>query len=435
MSDIYQKIWHGDLHRFSVSARHDSGEWENEDADILLDEQVRSSGDRSIDLAARPLFHKVNEEKFKLPTYASFIRLLDNYRVSTRNPEIITAAEAAEINEFLEAILETEPMAIAFDYIARDLKIKLSAKEFRESLQRIWFQTYTNYYEGRPTYSASGFEHIFVGEGRYDRRLAGEENLGQISGYHSWIKFYLDEKDNRVNFWGHRYNSWGKDGAKNPRIVCLQMEWNHSDVRGNTIAKLFKEEGGFFVGTSPECEIAMGTAMFYESLGDRLRNNSQRTTLDDANYKLVLFRNTNRDGSDGSFIRSFFPIFMGNMLRVWREDSAIIKNDGEIVIFAALPDPRGRDEGNEWVELKNVGDAAIDLKGWEMRDRYGGYEKLYGTIEPGKVKRFMVTRSGRKSMALRNDWDAIELYDRQKNAIASVEYGRANIGEIIQFYK
>ncbi len=124
MSDIYQRLWDGDRNQLSVSSRKESGEWENENADILLDEQVQASGDRT--LADRPLFYRVNEEKFGGPTYKSFMRLLDNYVISTRGTEEMTEAEAREINEFMDAIVATEPMAIAFDYIGKDLRINLS---------------------------------------------------------------------------------------------------------------------------------------------------------------------------------------------------------------------------------------------------------------------------------------------------------------------
>lgn len=435
MSDIYQRLWDGDRNKFSVSSRQESGEWENENADILLDEQVQASGDRTIDLAENPLFYRVNEEKLAGPTYAKFIKLLDNYVVSTRGTEEMTSEESGEIDEFLDEIMGTPPMAIALDYIGNELKINISEIELREKLAQIWFKPYTNYYYGNQTEYASGFEHTFVGEGKYYKSFRDEVSQGKVSGYHSWIKFYLDEKKKRVNYWGYKYDRQGNAGAKNPRMVTLQMEWNYADKQSNQIAKLFKEESGFFVGTSPECEMAMGTVMYYESLSGNLREDSQHTTLDDANYKLVLLRNTEQDGGKGVYIRSFFPIFMGNVPRVLRSDSRIGKKNGPIAIYAALPDPRGRDEGKEWVELKNISSEGIDLTGWEMRDSYGGAEPLDGAIAPGEVKRFRVTRSSRDSMSLRNHGDAIELYDAAGNCIAWVEYGEANFGEIIQFYE
>ncbi|MEQ8382059.1 MAG: hypothetical protein RH949_06785 [Coleofasciculus sp. A1-SPW-01] len=75
---IYQLLWEHDENQFSVSPRNSSGDWENPNADILLDEQVKAAGQREIDLATHPLFHTVNEAKLfdKDRTYSSFIQLL-----------------------------------------------------------------------------------------------------------------------------------------------------------------------------------------------------------------------------------------------------------------------------------------------------------------------------------------------------------------------
>lgn len=35
-----------------------------------------------------------------------------------------------------------------------------------------------------------------------------------------------------------------------------------TDMRGNIVAEVFKKKGGFFVGPSPECEIAMATVAY-----------------------------------------------------------------------------------------------------------------------------------------------------------------------------
>ena len=447
MSDIYQKIWEGDRHQFSVSPRNEAGEWENQNADILLDEQVKSSGNRHLDLATRPLFYKVNEEKFQLPNYRCFIGLLDNYVVNARESEEMSEEEEEEINQFLDAILDTEPMAIALNYIRDELKTQISLGEFRATLFRLWFQLYTNYYGGKSTHYASGFEHVFVGEGKYNLRFGGEENVGKISGYHSWIKFYLDEKSQRVNFLGYKYDLKGEDGPKSPNVVTLQMEWLHRDIYGDPIATLFKKKGGFFVGPSPECEIAIATVMFYESLSGKLRRDRRRATINNATYDLVLFRNTNPNGSRGDFIRSFFPIFLGsvipsNRLETPKENrtqivpisnNITLKNDGAIAIVAALPNPSGSDEGREWVELKNVTNAPIDLAGWEMGDRLGRPESLSGIIEPQQVIRFTVTRSSHHSMQLTNKPGKISVWDRESNQVAAVKYSKPRSGQIIAF--
>lgn len=47
--DVFQRIWDSDENQLSVSRRTKTGEWEDPEADILLDEQVKASGERTID--------------------------------------------------------------------------------------------------------------------------------------------------------------------------------------------------------------------------------------------------------------------------------------------------------------------------------------------------------------------------------------------------
>jgi hypothetical protein len=60
--------------------------WTAHAADILLDKQAKATGDATSldDAAPNPLFHTVDPEVLKRPTYSSFIALLDNY-ISTVN--------------------------------------------------------------------------------------------------------------------------------------------------------------------------------------------------------------------------------------------------------------------------------------------------------------------------------------------------------------
>lgn|GEM_PF-798290 len=443
--NIYQILWENDENQFSVSPRNSNGEWENPNADILLDEQVKANGNREIDLATRPLFYQVNEEKLFDPnrTYVSFINLLDNYAIRSVDPEFTSEQEEAEQREFLSLIIKTKPMQLALKYINQEFGENLSEQQFLSKLNRIWFELYTNYYNGKSTKFASGFEHVFVGEGKFDTHDGdNRETLGKVSGYHSWVKFYLDEQNQRVNYLGYKYDLRGEDGPRNPNVVTLQQSQTITDMRGNVIAKLFKKKGGFFVGPSPECEIAIATVVFYESINNsRVKRDKRRVNINGANYDLVLYRNTNPNGTRGEMIRSFFPIFLSldgteepeiNVPRVVPIDQ-IIKNDGSVTIIRALPNPSGTDKGKEWVELQNMSNEAIDLSGWQMEDRIGRGESLMGTLQPNEVKRFMVSRSSHESMQMTNKSGLITLRNSDSHQVAAVKYSRAASGKVIEF--
>jgi poly(U)-specific endoribonuclease len=298
-----------------------------------------------------------------------------------------------------------------------------------------------NHYRGKSTHFCSGFEHVFVGEAKYSTRFdSKKENLGEISGYHSWVKFYLDEKNQRVNFLGYKYDLNGQAGQQNPNVVTLQMLQTITDMTGNIIAEVFKKKGGFFVGPSPECEIAMATVAYYESLYGKIRE-KRRTTINQANYDLVLYRSTNPNGSRGEFIRSFFPIFLGSesvkeppMDRpVIVPIDRILSNNGVVRIVAALPNPEGTDEGQEWVELQNHTDEPIDLTGWELRDKLNRPQVLNGVIQLQEIQRFIVSRSGANTMQMTNRSGLILLYNSNAEQVAAVQYNRARSGTVLQF--
>ena len=89
------------------------------------------------------------------------------------------------------------------------------------------------------------------------------------------------------------------------------MRWQDR-LQNNTTLQLFKNRGCFFIGTSPECEIAMATVAYYESLANyKFKGVKRRTIINGAVYDLVLYRNIKPDGSRGRYIRSFYPIYLG----------------------------------------------------------------------------------------------------------------------------
>lgn len=63
------------------------------------------------------LYAYVNEKLFSKPTYASFIRLLDNYQRATGREEEVTAEELQEQNVFLREVMKTELMKKLFAFL------------------------------------------------------------------------------------------------------------------------------------------------------------------------------------------------------------------------------------------------------------------------------------------------------------------------------
>lgn len=443
MSDhIYQAIWNEDADRFSVGTRNVDGDWTDMTADILLDEQVKAKGSRQIDLAANPLFARVDFDKMAASDlYQTFIRLLDNYAVHFRDPETISPAERDEIEGFLDLVIASRPMQIAFEHISAELVRDMTAETFRQDLFRMWFEVYTNFFRGKSTHFCTGFEHVFVGEGKYKKGANSASEKGEISGYHSWVKFALDELNNRVDYLGYKYDLGGP-GPENPHVVTLQMVWNHQDMTGNLVAELFKSKGGFFVGSSPACEFALGTLAYYEGLHGLLTNQKKRVQLGEGKFDLVMYHETTADGSLGQHIRSFYPVFLGDGSTrtddsgnvVVRPRTVEMQNDGPLRILSALPNSPGDDQGTEWVEIWNAGAADIDLTGYELRDKMGRPQPVEAVVLiAGAVLKVSVTRATVHHMQMSNRKGLITLHDSSGEMLASVNYGQAGEGAVLTF--
>lgn len=437
---IYQELWDLDQqHNGCVVATRDGGRWDPEEADVYLDQQVQASGRRHIDLATRPLFHDIREGVLERDTYRRFISLLDNYIVHYQQRETETPEEREEIDGFLDAVAATEVMQRALGYIRRELNVRLGeGDELRAQLYRIWFEPYTNFFNGRSTHYCSGFEHVFVGEGKFNIRHGGAESLGEISGYHSWIKFFLDEAHERVNFLGYKYDARGQQGPRNPNVITLQMAWYHKDMQGAVRAELFKKIGGFFVGTSPECEIAFGTVAYFESLAGLFRGDRRRVSINGATYDLVLYLNVTQEGRRGNRIRSFYPEFISNDVLVEPEppiDRPEVRPAPAVAplrITSALVNPRGREEGREWVEIANTTEREISLVSYELRDARGRRQPLDGSVGPGATLRVPIRRDTPDAMQLTNSRGSILLY-RESSLVSSATYKAPREGEVTKF--
>ena len=102
-----------------------------------------------------------------------------------------------------------------------------------------------------------------------------------------------------------------------------------------------------------------------------------------------------------------------------------------VAITGLLPDPKGRDEGQEAVEIGNSTDQPVDLAGWKLRDRAGNEYRLAGTVAPKGQLRIVMTTP---TMPLNNDGDTVLLIDPAGVVRSRVEYTgeqvqRGDVGE------
>jgi len=231
LPEALQTIWDLDVNRLTP------GE------DYTIDVQGGKKPFWKDDAARDPLFTFVNTKEFRRKTYHTFIALLDNYTSEVGVSEKVTHKERGENQRFLDAIMQTAPMQFCHAYcVEHGDDVPKSKQGFMKLLDDIWFDLY--YRDRSAGRDSSGFEHVFVGEIKND----------QVSGFHNWIRFYLEEKRGDVDYRGYIKPKSYSDAPTddNDHVLTLQFNWNGVP----------KKVGTSFVGVSPEFEMALYTMCF-----------------------------------------------------------------------------------------------------------------------------------------------------------------------------
>ena len=105
----------------------------------------------------------------------------------------------------------------------------------------------------------------------------------------------------------------------------------------------------------------------------------------------------------------------------------------KILINEVLPNPKIRDNQNEFVELLNAGTAAVDLRGWELDDENDSDNKSYFFIDqardyllqPGAM---MVLYSAETQVSLNNLGDGVQFFDPEGNLADSYFFAPDLVG-------
>ena len=258
LSDAVQHLWELDTNRL------------NPNVDYVINVQRGKKPFWKEDDAPDPLFTKVDQSVWKRPTYKTFIALLDNYTPETGQAENLTTAERNEISAFLNAIMQTPPMQFCHKYLRRKVPdtVPNDAAGFSKLLYKIWFELYCRERGGRP--DSSGFEHVFV----------GEVKNGEVSGFHNWIAFYMEEKKGALDYRGYiKPRSQSEASAdSNDHVLTLQFAWRGVE----------KFVGTSFIGVSPEFEMALYTICFL--LGEEENNIELDTGTDVFGLKIRCYK-------------------------------------------------------------------------------------------------------------------------------------------------
>ena len=93
-------------------------------------------------------------------------------------------------------------------------------------------------------------------------------------------------------------------------------------------------------------------------------------------------------------------------------------------IVALLPDPVGRDAGNEQATLRNTGSTTVNLQGWLLKDRAGKQLALAGSLDAGAEQ--VITLPAHQ-LTLNNTGDDVFLIDPDGEVHHQVSYSAADV--------
>jgi len=218
----------------------------------------------SSDNARRPLFEYFKEEElFSRPTYAAFIKLLDNYFSGIGQEEHVNKQEVHENQQFILAICKTPVIKRLYEELTEKGYFSGDYTRFKHFLYNLWFKLYSRNYESRmkDIVDSSAFEHTFVGETK-DRP----------TGFHNWLRFYLLEKTGELDYKGHIRR------ANRSCMIQVKFNWEGSD-----------KISSIFIGTSPEFEIAIYTISALMSQKFECSDLSLPFVLEDEEYKVQVY--------------------------------------------------------------------------------------------------------------------------------------------------
>lgn len=423
--DIYQQIWTADQNQNGIPAFLNDKSKADDVGYVIVNKKNEIK--KYDGVPDTKVFEKggVKIPESKRDTYDKCLKLMDNYILDRESDKdsLRSKEETIEINDFINAIKDTEPMNIARKEIEK--RKSLSDDEWKNYIQDVWFEPFAL---SKNVKARSGFEHVFVGE-------TGKKET-QLGGYHFWYKYYLD--DNAGQFAGvtasesikKRFDTDDIDLKEFKDVngsdlvadfVALEFDWKAEDEtnQGKNKKKLKKNKGSFWVGLSPEGLMALGMV--------RMSTQKKTAVINSVEYNLVL---REKDGK----INSFYPEFM-KVLKADpeppREDTSDEDTDTEketgVRISAALINPDGDDDDKESVTLRNTGQKDVDISGWTIEGNNGRRFKIGSKVlNPGQDHTFL--RDGDNKFELRNNGGGdIRLRNGEGAVIDEVTYANGAI--------
>lgn len=94
-----------------------------------------------------------------------------------------------------------------------------------------------------------------------------------------------------------------------------------------------------------------------------------------------------------------------------------------ISISEVMPNPKGKDSGNEWVELQNNSNQAINIQGWQLKTK-----KNHQIKEPLIIPPQGIISIANLKATLRNKNETLQLISADNQVVEEVQYANAKEG-------
>jgi poly(U)-specific endoribonuclease len=278
--DIFQQIWDADQTFAGVKAIL---------AGTAITADLQSAGYVVVDPDAvgdQELIKDVLIPDAKKKVYDLVSILFDKFNLDQTKPDPNTPAEQAEVNDLIQFVFKSAPLALARSFVEQHFDNPMSDDEWWDLIQRIWFRKF----DLGPNRDLSGFEHVFI----------GEQKQATLNGYHFWYKYFLDEHFELDGVPTDLITIVGKDEeSTTPDVVTLQFKEQVFSYQDQAFRPLFKNVGGFWIGPSPAGLMAIGVAGFVRG-GQVIP-----TLINKVNYKITLFKS-----NDSQNLRTCYPVFV-----------------------------------------------------------------------------------------------------------------------------
>jgi endonuclease YncB( thermonuclease family) len=105
----------------------------------------------------------------------------------------------------------------------------------------------------------------------------------------------------------------------------------------------------------------------------------------------------------------------------FQTETIYLQADSALIITQFLPNPKGKDDGNEWVEIMNRSDQELDLSDYKMDNRDGGSRPhtLSGKLKSQDSIRLS---SSETKITLRNSADQVRILDASGQVLDLLEW-------------